>query len=92
MAELTQADHAAERWLWWVGDQDSVEQDALYNIGSYATREAAIAAGLRDEDDGGFYIIEARTSGDEDDRDEDDREPFIEARNMEFINREAWQS
>lgn len=82
----------AERWLWWVGDEDSVEHDALYNIGSYATREAAIAAGLRYDDDGDFYIIEARTSGDDDDRDEDDREPFIEARNMEFVRRDEVQS
>lgn len=82
MAELDSG-----RWLWWVGDEDSVEHDSLYNIGSYATRADAIAAGMRDGEEGGFYIIEAWTSGDEEYRDEDDREPFIEARNMEFIER-----
>lgn len=74
------------KWEWWTGTENSVDDDSTYDIGCFRTRDEAFRAGIRDTDPGeAFYIIEARTSDDEDDRDEDDRMPFIEARNQERI-------
>lgn len=65
---------------WHVGSAWSVEDDALYDIGDFATRDEAIAAGMRDTDPGGhFYIIEASLAEHEqDDFDPDMGIPFVE--------------
>lgn len=64
-------------WRWYAGSTDSVEEDALYNLCDWATRDEAIAAGLRDTPAGGrFYIIEAVCSGEEPD-DPDYGIPFV---------------
>lgn len=74
------------KWLWWAGTADAVNDDAIYDLGSFATRDAAIAAAIRDTMPGDrSYIVEALTGDREEDRDEDDRIPFLSTRNAECI-------
>ena len=74
------------KWLWWAGTAETVDDDATYDLGCFATRDDAIRSALRDTCPGDtFCIVEALTSEREEDRDEDDRIPFVAARNAERL-------
>ena len=53
-------------WEWWAGYHGDVECEGVYTIGSFQSREAAIAAGLAEMPDADgnafFHIVEARSS------------------------------
>lgn len=79
----------SDGWEWWAGYADEVECEGSYTIGSYATREEAIAAGTAEMPDGEgnthFMIIEAVLDPDGD-PDVDEVIPFISSRNEETIH------
>lgn len=73
-------------WQWWAGSYGSVEYEDHYDLGEFATREEAIAAGRKEWPGRAFHIVEARSStaakyGDG----SHDTVPFKKTRNREFV-------
>lgn len=77
-------------WYWWAGFTGDVQEDALYALGEFTTREEAIAAGrakMPDVDGNTFFhIVEAQFG--ELDPDLPDFQPFAATRGHEIIETE----
>ncbi len=73
-------------WQWWCADTAS-KNEGEWPCGGYPTRDEAFAVGLREYGrDGGFWLIEARSSTDA--RYADGAEeivPFVRSRNLERV-------
>lgn len=72
----------ALKWNWWVGHGASVRGDGIYDIDDCLTRDAAIAAGMKETSPGDdFYIIEA-VIDDDAEPENDEYQPFTHRRNQ----------